>query len=245
VNDSIKQLLSLQDRDIELDRFQAELAAIPKEIAAIHKQMAAEKTALEDSKKDLVHAQSMRKEKEGELASKEEAVRKHLGELNSIKSNDAYRAMMGEIEKGKQEKSVLEDEILQWMEKVDAAQRAWRDLEATAKSIEGQRKAKITEWETKQKNLETLIAEKQKDRQDASGTLPAALFGKYQRIRQNSKGTVVVEIKSGQCSGCHMQVSQNLMNEIKRGQNIMNCEHCSRIVYLPEAIEKPADSVKS
>src|SRR4051812_15611802 len=105
MQEAIKQLLSLQERDIELDKLTADLVAIPKEIAAIHKQMADEKAALEASKKDLSHATTMRKEKEGALAAKEELVRKHAGELNSIKSNDAYRAMMGEIEKAKQEKS--------------------------------------------------------------------------------------------------------------------------------------------
>src|SRR5207248_1308141 len=85
VQESIKLLLGLQDRDLEIDRLQAELTSIPKEIAKIEKQIEAEKAALEASKKDLTQAQIQRKEKENELASKEEAVRKHTSELNLLK----------------------------------------------------------------------------------------------------------------------------------------------------------------
>src|SRR5437868_3559691 len=129
-------MLSIQEQDVELDRLQAELAAVPKAIAAIQKQIAADKAALEESKKELTQVQMKEKKKEVDLSAKEEAVRKHTAELNSIKSNDAYRAMMGEIEKAKTEKSALEDEILQLMDKVDQAQRAWKDRETAAKTQE-------------------------------------------------------------------------------------------------------------
>lgn len=237
MQEAIKQLLSLQERDVELDKLSAELATIPKEIAAIKKQMADEKAALEESKKELTHATSMRKEKETALQQKEDLIRKHAGELNSIKSNDAYRAMMGEIEKGKQERSVLEDEILQWMEKADQAQKVWKERETTAKSVEGQRQSRIGEWETQAKNLEALIAQKKQEREAAAGGFPKPLVEKYDRLRGAKKGAVVVQIKNGQCAGCHMALSQNVMNEVKRGQNMMVCENCSRIVYFPEEVK--------
>ena len=234
MQEAIKQLLTLQERDLELDKLEAELSRVPKEIGAIRSQMAAEKAALEDSKKELTHVQGQRKEKEAELASKEESVRKHTAELNSIKSNDAYRAMLGEIEKSKRDMSTLEDDILQLMERVDAAQRVWKERENAAKSVEGERQRQIAEWEGKQKQLEDLLAQKQKERQDLGQGLPAKLVERYERLRNGKRGAVIVPLKSQQCSGCHMMVSPNLVNEVKRGQNIMTCESCSRIVYLEE-----------
>jgi predicted nucleic acid-binding Zn-ribbon protein len=239
MQDAIKQMLTLQAQDVELDRLQAELAAVPRAIAAIKKQMDAEKAALEDSKKDLVQVQMKRKEKEVDLGAKEESVRKHTAELNSIKSNDAYRAMMGEIEKARSEKSALEDEILQLMDKVDQAQRVWKERETAAKAQEGQRQAEIAAWEAKQTETETRIADKQKERETVAANFAPALRQRYQRIREGIRGAVLVPLKKGQCSGCHMQVSPNLVNEVKRGQTVMTCEHCSRIVYLEEAAENP------
>jgi len=39
-----------------------------------------------------------RKEKEGEMAQKEEAIRKHGTELNQVKTNDAFKAILKEID---------------------------------------------------------------------------------------------------------------------------------------------------
>jgi predicted nucleic acid-binding Zn-ribbon protein len=243
MNEGIKQLLVLQERDMELDKLQMDIQAIPKEIAGIRAQMASEKAALEDSKKELTHVQTARKEKEAELASKEEAVRKHTAELNSIKSNDAYRSMMGEIEKSKREQSILEDEILQLMEKVDQAQKVWRERENLAKSTEGERQKQISDLETKQKSLEEQKAQKQTQRAELATTYPKNTLTRYEQLRGGKKGgPVIVPLKNGQCGGCHMRISPNLENEVKRGQVIMYCEHCSRIVFLEEVAAKPAAS---
>ena len=67
--------------------------------------------------------------------------------------------MLGEIEKSKRDMSTLEDDILQLMERVDAAQRVWKERENAAKSVEGERQRQIAEWEGKQKQLEDLLAQ--------------------------------------------------------------------------------------
>ena len=64
-------------------------------------------------------------------------------------------------------------------------------------------------------------------------------YRKGEKLRKGKRGAGIVPIRNEQCSGCHMKVSQNLINEVRRGQKMMTCESCSRIVYLEEAtVEK-------
>lgn len=49
-------------------------------------------------------AQLNRKNSKMEIDAKDQAVRKHSGELNNVKSNDAYKALVSEIEAAKKEK---------------------------------------------------------------------------------------------------------------------------------------------
>ena len=238
MQENIKQLLSLQERDLELDQIKADLLSIPREIAAIRKQIEDARVALEESKKELNQLQLQRKGKEVDLETKEGEIRKHSTELNSLKSNDSYRAMLGEIEKVKQEKSALEDQILQFMDKIDLAQKTWKERESATKASESDRQRQITDLETKQKNLEAQLAQKQTEREAATAAVPKKLMDRYQQLRGGKQGAVVVPIKAEQCSGCHMKVSPNLINEVKRGQNLMFCESCSRIVYLEEVAVK-------
>ncbi len=235
MKENIKLLLSLQDRDLDLERVRAELASIPAKITGLKGDIQTAKKALDDSKKDLVTLQLAKKQLELDLDAQEASVRKHSTELNSVKTNEAYRALMGEIEKAKQEKSLLEDKILQNMVQTDEAQHSWKEKEAGSKNNESGLLAQISEWENKQKALEQSLAAKTTERDQTFGTLPKDLATQYNKLRSGKRtGAAVVPIRNEQCSGCHMKISQNVINEVRRGQKLMSCESCSRIVYLEE-----------
>ncbi len=236
MKDIIKSLLALQDRDLDLDRLRADLASIPAKIVKLKSDIQAAKTALEDAKKDMIQLQMAKKQKELDLDTQEGAVRKHSTELNSVKTNEAYRALLGEIEKAKQEKSGLEDQILQIMEQLDQAAKVWKDKEATSKTDEAALQKQISDWEAKQAEIEQTIAAKELEREQAFSGLSKSLAESYKKLRNGYRGAAVVPIRKEQCSGCHMKVSQNLINEVRRGQKLVSCESCSRIVYLEEAI---------
>ena len=234
MKDAIKSLLSLQERDLELDRVQAELSAVPGKIAGIKASIDAAKKALEDAKKEVTALQMLKKQKELDLETQEGSIRKHSTELNAVKTNEAYRALLGEIEKAKQGQSALEDQILQLMEQIDQANKIWKGKEAEHKTSEGGLLRQIADWEARQKELEQALATKQADRQSTFEALPKNLSAQYEKIRKGKRGAPVVPIRKEQCSGCHMKVSQNLINEVRRGQKMMTCESCSRIVYFEE-----------
>ena len=236
MKDTIKSLLSLQERDLELDRLRGELAAIPGKIARLNADIQAAKTALEDAKKEMTQLLLTKKQKELDLETQEGAIRKHSTELNAVKSNDAYRALLGEIEKAKLDKSQLEDQILQMMGQSDQAARLWKEKEAAARVTEADLRKQITDWEAKQKELQQTITTKDAEREQAVAGLSRKLAEQYNKLRAGKRGAAVVPIRDEQCSGCHMKVSQNLINEVRRGQKLMTCESCSRIVYLEEAI---------
>ncbi len=234
MKDDIKLLLSLQERDLELDRLQNELASVPGRVAGLKGEIQAEKTALESAKKELNQFQLTKKQKELDLDVQETAIRKHSTDLNAIKTNEAYKALLGEIDKAKQVKSSLEDQILQLMEQIDQATKVWKQKEADSQGHETTLQQQILEWEARGKELEKTIAAKQAERAQALASLAKPLAHQYSTLRNGKRGATVVPILKGQCSGCHMKVSQNLIVELRRGHKIVSCESCSRIVYLEE-----------
>jgi len=236
MNELIKQVLTLQTQDVELDHLQAEAAAIPAKIAAIKKDIQDRKGALEGAKKDLMHFQSAKKARELDLEAQEASIRKHSGDLNNVKTNEAYRALVGEIDKAKAERSKFEDAILQLMDQIDQANKIWKEKEAVSKSDENGLLKQISELEEKQKSLEQQAADKKTQRDQLFAVLAKPLAETYQRIRGNRKGAAAVPIRSEQCTGCHMKVAQSLINEVRRGQKILTCESCSRILYLEDPV---------
>src|SRR4029077_14619973 len=92
----------------------------------------------------------------------------------------------------------------------------------------------IADWEAKTKELEEAITAMDAERQQALAALPKYLAEQYSKLRKSLRGASVVPIRKEQCGGCYMKVSQNLINDVRRGQRLMTCESCSRIVYLEE-----------
>jgi predicted nucleic acid-binding Zn-ribbon protein len=60
------------------------------------------------------------------------------------------------------------------------------------------------------------------------------VFRIYERLLRNKKDSVVVPIENRCCSGCHIQITAQDENLVRKSERIVFCEHCSRIHYFPE-----------
>lgn len=57
----------------------------------------------------------------------------------------------------------------------------------------------------------------------------------YDRLLRNKRDRVVVPIENRCCSGCHIMVTAQDENLVRKGEHLVYCEHCSRIHYWPES----------
>ena len=70
-------------------------------------------------------------------------------------------------------------------------------------------------------------------RQEVFVTLPKNLASVYDRMAQRSKdGIAVAEVVNGSCSACYMQLRPQMQLNVKRGDQIITCENCARILYI-------------
>src|SRR5258708_38565821 len=120
------------------------------------------------------------------------------------------------------------------MEQSDQATRVWKEKESGSKANEAALQKQISDWEAKIQELKQSLTVLEAEREHSLGALPKYLAEQYSKLRKSVRGASVVPIRKEQCGGCHMKVSQNLINEVRRGQRLMTCESCSRIVYLEE-----------
>ena len=66
----------------------------------------------------------------------------------------------------------------------------------------------------------------------------AKLLQIYERLLRNKKDRVIVPIENRTCSGCHIALTAQHENLVRKGENLVFCEHCSRIHYW-QAEESP------
>ena len=56
-----------------------------------------------------------------------------------------------------------------------------------------------------------------------------ALFEHVSRAR---KGHAMAEARDGHCTACHVRLRPQVFNDVRRGDKLVQCESCTRILYV-------------
>ncbi|MDD5255024.1 MAG: C4-type zinc ribbon domain-containing protein [Candidatus Omnitrophica bacterium] len=227
-------LIRLQALDTEIYGLRQEKEIKPAEIKVLDEEFEAKKQHLAELEKNLLDVQKQRKEKELELATKEESVKKLQGQLYQLKTNKEYQAMLQQIGDAKADGSVIEDKILELFNAADAAK---AEIEAEKQKLQEEEKvfkAKKGVVEARIKEIESQITEIEAKRGQILPLIDPKIMAQYERILGSRDGLAIVSVKSNSCLGCNMFVPAQVINLIKMYENIITCEVCNRILYIED-----------
>ena len=232
---SIEQLLDIQSCDLEIARIRREMQDIPKRKAQMESALDAQKGKVAAAEKGLREAQERIKRMEGEIEAARQQERKYREQQLQIKSNDEYRALEKQIAGLKGQVSGFEDEELAAMEAADAArgevavQKA--ELAKQAERVEAEVKNFLDRASGLGGELEEQMAERARRAEGAD----ADWLARYERIfaKQGGAAAAVVPIEHGTCGHCHMKLSPSQTVEARRGDQLVFCDFCGRILYAP------------
>ena len=198
------------------------------------------KDSVEQGKKRLTAAQLGKKSKEMELSTQEDKIRKHEMELSSVKSNEAYKALLTEIEAAKNQKGQIEEDILNLMVEADDAVAAMKVEEAASKVQQQKLEGEIREIEAEIEKAKGVLEAGIKKRDAFAPQVPADVLSRYDYIRLKKKSLALAEILGETCGGCNTILTQDVLNQVKKGRDLVICESCARILYIPGALKTAA-----
>jgi len=230
----ISNLSKLQTIDSELYALRAEKESKPLEVKALETSFEEKKEHLAALEKQLLDLQKQRKDKELELASKEESTKKLQTQLYSLKTNKEYQAMLQEIDGVKADASVIEDKILELFEQTDSVKSETEQEKQKLKEGEKlflDQKKKIEE---RIKEIDGCLAQLEAQRKQLMPDIEPKILAQYERILLNRDGLAIVSVKDNSCQGCNMLVPPQVINLIKMYERIVTCEVCNRILYIEE-----------
>lgn len=235
INDDLKILLEMQKLDSEIAQMSLDKNEKPKIIEKHKNDIAFAGTTLKNKEENYKKLQVLRKEKELELQSKEEQVKKLQVQLYQLKTNKEYSAMQLEINKAKADNSLLEEDIIKVLEKIDAAKKEIDDEHIILKKDEEEIKQKISALEAEIVALGEKIKELSSKRGEMAASVKKEVLSRYERIIHGKEDAIgIVEVKNDQCGGCFMVVPAQVINELRMNTKLIVCENCARILYLKE-----------
>jgi predicted nucleic acid-binding Zn-ribbon protein len=153
--------------------------------------------------------------------------------LNGANSNREYQAFLEQIAAAEMAGSVMSDEILEGMEKVDLLNAATKEAEKNlAAGKQDMQKAKEA-VESSAAGIKTDITALEAELVQAEQSLPADLKADYQRVVRSKGADSLSSVDDGVCTGCGQQITLNMQNELQLSKLVF-CKSCGRLLYLPE-----------
>lgn len=230
----LESLLELQRRDTLLMDAKRRKEAIPARRESLRGALAAAKADLDHAKKALDAARAGRRVFEKEVESFQAEAAKLERQLLDVKTNQEYTAMRHQIGGVKQKSSDVETKILESYEAEEKQVAAVKSAEKRVAEEEARLKQGEAAMDQEAAALEQTLAALAQDRDAVRPRVPAPVLTRYDRLAGARDGVAVAEVRKGACGACFRSLTPHAMQEARKGEAIMICEACGRILVYNE-----------
>lgn len=228
------------DKLIELQKTDTNLRKLKKSIDTALERRAAIEQEFEQHAFSIREIQNKRDSLNGNRADLEKQIEENKKYLERADRNLKHAQNQKEYETAMRETDALQKQILafetQIVEIMETFESVEKELEERAEeiaSLDGKRDAALGEFDTALDADRSEFDSETAHRAEAFATLPARLAAIYDRLAQRSRdGIAVAEVINGSCTACNMQLRPQVQLNVKKGDEIITCENCTRIMYI-------------
>jgi predicted nucleic acid-binding Zn-ribbon protein len=232
--EQLQWLIQLHFLDCQLAEYVQRLQVYPQRLQRLQALRQQVQQDLETAHQAWRTTRQKREEKELQVAKLEQQIEHLQSTARQAKSNREYAETLLKIEDVRHRIRQMEDELLEWMEKEDKAFQAWKALEKAAQAQLQDLDRQVAQVQQEQRDLEAQVHRLRAERDAFAQRLPRALLQMYERIAQNRGGTALAEVRDQVCGACHVQLRPRLYQSLLTMEDLVVCENCQRILFLPE-----------
>jgi uncharacterized protein len=191
------------------------------------------------------HAQAEVSTLEHQANDAEERVTKLREQMNNVRNNKEYSAMLVEVNTLKDEKSKLEDQALGKMSTADDLKQR---LTEVGSQVENQVKlveSAKTEVKNAQDEVGVQLTEATEKREAAAALIPADTLATFERLAEHYEGETMGEIEEQDrkrreytCNGCYMELPIERVNAVMvKPDELITCPSCNRFLYIKQELK--------
>lgn len=218
-----------------------EIEMLPKTIEAQNEMLSRLKKTLSERTEEFTKSEQKVKDLRNALQEAEAVRERAEKQMDGITTQREYEAINKEIRDATEKEQSLRKDIQQ-------EEHNFADLEGELQKNEGgitlleQEIADKSEAIDRERQAKTTsIADLKAKEAVVSENISNDILFKLERIIRNKKGIGVVPVHGVVCTGCHMILPANFVNEIRNEENteVHFCPYCSRILFYEETDEAP------
>jgi hypothetical protein len=243
----MERLVELSRLDARLAAFQHELVEIPRRRAQMAEARAAGEQRIAAAREAVASSEAAQRRAEADLQDHEAQLARLEGQQHQVKTNDAFRALLGEMDRARAAMSDCETRILEAMDASLTAS-AERDLaERQARAEAGRLESEENALAEREALLARETAELRAARERVCAGIDREPLERYQKVAARRQPAVVLVFEES-CSGCRVDIPPQLYIEVLKAKRLVSCESCHRILLPREKLSalaaRPAASAE-
>lgn len=240
----LEKLIELQRTDSNIRRLKNQLETAETRRAEIESEFERHASSIREvqGRRDKLAAE--RADLDRQIAENQALLERANRNLKHAQNQREYETAMREIDLLQKQIALLETKTVENMEALEAVDKELEAMADEINSIDSKRAAALESFDKALALERAEFEQYSSGRESVFSTLPAQLAAVYNRLAQRSRdGIAVAEVVNGSCSACFMSLRPQMQVEVKKGQEIITCESCTRILFVaakPETNEASA-----
>lgn len=235
----LERLIRLQQLDNDTTYRRNWSSQLPALKAALDVRVATRRATLESARQALADNQAARRAIEKDLGAVQTRLSKYKDQLMEVKTNKEYLAMQHEIATAQENVRVFEDQILELLVQADEVGADVKNAETALKEEEEATTRERAALDAQERQVDQDLAALAGDRVGVAREVTPPLMKMYVQASHRHHGSAVVEARDGHCTACHTRLRPQFYNELRRGDRVVQCESCSRILFFKPSVAEP------
>lgn len=243
--DFLSVFLALQGLETRRRALRAGIAGTPQKVKAEQDRFHKEQATYEEESARRRDFDAKRQALEEKIAELAERVKKDKERMTGVQNHVEYQALLRELDHAEREQVESEAKLLVVAQALEACDAALANYQSGFDSATLDHEARVQAINAETAQLESDLARLEGDRAAIAGELQSEHLNLYEKLAASRSGLVVVAAQAGCCGGCHVKLRPAILSQLRHGEQLIRCDSCSRILYLPERVENPAAKAES
>lgn len=242
MHNALKIILNIQELDMKmlrLLRLRTERERERKHIATLRQDL---QTQLSEKEIEIADLNQKITAQENKILEIKDKIKKLETKQSTVKKVEEFNALTQEMSATERERLANEQITSDLIDKRNLEEEVLNKIKDSLVSSEESSKLLEKEIDENVKLLNKEGRELKAERDSLAKTANPEILKIYERLLKNKRDRVIVPIENRICSGCHIALTAQHENLVRKGERLVFCEHCSRILYWQElAVETPAE----
>lgn len=235
----LQALIEFQDLELQIVDIRRQLDRREKQVAAQLKKIESIRAGILAEREELRKSQAQFDELDVDIKGRSTHVAKMREQLNSVRTNKEYAALLQQINSEKADVARIEAKAMEMMQGLDTRKGAIADRQKVEQSEVSRLDQLKAEVEQAKQQYGGRLNMLMKRRDEAAAQIDKDTITQFTRLSDRYEGEALAELLRPNprldefiCGGCNMSIQTDRANSLRTRDEIITCKNCGRILHI-------------